>query len=96
MKSAVRYSILIVLMCPALAAFAEQKKCIVLNSGGDMDEFRDSIAETCSPGDVLYFRDNFGTDIRVLLAATACDFSKNIIMDDDELACIYNGLKGTR
>ena len=96
MKPFIRYSLLISLMGLALNTFAEQKKCILLNTGEDITRFRDTISEECSPGDVLYYRDTVGIDIRVILAATACDFSKNIIMGDDELACIYNGTTESR
>jgi hypothetical protein len=95
-KRFIRYSMLIPLMCIALNTFAEQKKCILLNTGESINEFRDTIAEECSPGDVLYYRDTVGVDIRVILAATACDFSKSIIMGEDELACIYNGTTESR
>ena len=96
MKHSVRYSMLIALMCLSLNTLAEQKKCILLNTGENINNFRDTIAETCSPGDVLYYRDAIGADIRVILAATACDFSKSIVMGADELACIYNGTKESR
>ena len=73
-----------------------QKKCILLNAGENMNEFRNTISEECSPGDVMYYRGTFGADIRVILAATACDFSKSIILGDEELACIYNGITNSK
>ena len=96
MKYAPGFSMFVLLMSLTLNTFAEHRKCILLNTGEDIEHFRDSISEVCAPGDILYFRDTFGTDIRVLLAATACDFSKSIIMDGDELACVYNGTKDSR
>jgi hypothetical protein len=92
MRHFFRCSISIVLMGIALNTFAEQKKCILLNTGESINEFREKISEECSPGDVLYYRDTVGADIRVILAATVCDFSKSIVFDDEELACIYNGI----
>jgi len=89
-------SIMLMCMCMVSSALGEQKKCILLNAGENIDEFRDRIAEECVPGDVLYYRGTVGADIRVILAATVCDFSKSIVLGADELACVYNGTASSR
>ena len=95
----VRYAICLLLMSMASNALAEKNKCQIPISEDNISSLKIDIAKKCKVGDTLYLwvikELMRGDDPKVSIAASACDFSKSIVFDQDNLACIYKGISKT-